>query len=888
MDINQLGGDSAAAPALAALAAAKWRKARDLAKELCKKDRARYLVLLIEANVGLAREMQAKGLTKDAEPVLAYLKTICPPDQWDALRQELEKAPPAMAPTTSRVEADTNSASPAALLAIHWPTVLNAAEACEKGLPVTAAEWAAVDVVVGTLAPLPVQEPGSLGELVAAELTVIRLACTATAEGRWEDAQIGLRSLARQSVFQHWRMFLRGVRHHFLREVEPARRCFTTLPADSGLARAAAVIAGSAAVPGTTRQAPARARADWWLAVSGQPRTLAAAIAEAHITWMKPDVRQTYELLSKAFGKDFPTVQPTLAGLMTAVIMPVSTPRSESEEKRDKQWSQLQRVLMHQSNQAQITCSILRALALRDAADMNPHDLFEEWRAMLALQTKLLGTNALRDSVGWLWLAEQMMLPPQNFGYFGYFGKRSKSPHQHSEHARTALMNAIRSDPEHEAAHLALLHFYNERNETSERNKLLDELVKRFPANKQVLIQTGSLAADRKAFTKALPSLRAARALDPLDRLAQTALTAALIHQVRDLLKKKRPMEAMAAIWEEIETLALDAAGPYHLTLARWTHRVRRAVLEGSDTYAAEAAKLAPSAIQALFFERLLVSLYDGNERLAWKKAWKAALAANPGWRELTALVDTARVACQMKGYGFDEKFLAEQHLNEVFTQVTTQHLLSDPDGILHFIQHTDTSRWNDLEYTGLSSIIFDQRYALSRKLSPYAGKPASHPQQCFASLLLESEEDYFQLTNRFVKQLAAVIDTAQKTGLTTLHEAAQRLQTQLHEKWTRGDEEDDFDDEVDDIFPPPSGTEQLTEADLQAVPLDVLPLIVELGFACQEGRTHVIAELRARALAAGMSGELFDKFVRTAPGPQPKPSGKQRSKPQHPELDLF
>ena len=48
------------------LAAGRWRKARDEFKVLVKKDRVRFLPLLIEANMGLAREMLGKGLVSEA------------------------------------------------------------------------------------------------------------------------------------------------------------------------------------------------------------------------------------------------------------------------------------------------------------------------------------------------------------------------------------------------------------------------------------------------------------------------------------------------------------------------------------------------------------------------------------------------------------------------------------------------------------------------------------------------------------------------------------------------------------------------------------------------------------------------------------------------------
>ena len=70
------------------LAQGRWRKARDEFKVICKIDRAKYLPLLIQANVGLTREMLAKGLVSEAQPVLAYLKTIAAPAELQPLKLE--------------------------------------------------------------------------------------------------------------------------------------------------------------------------------------------------------------------------------------------------------------------------------------------------------------------------------------------------------------------------------------------------------------------------------------------------------------------------------------------------------------------------------------------------------------------------------------------------------------------------------------------------------------------------------------------------------------------------------------------------------------------------------------------------------------------------------
>src|SRR5436190_22864334 len=71
------------------LAARRWRKARDEFKLLVKKDRAKFLPLLIEANVGLVQEMLGKGLVSEAQQVVAYLKTIAPPEVMKSLELQM-------------------------------------------------------------------------------------------------------------------------------------------------------------------------------------------------------------------------------------------------------------------------------------------------------------------------------------------------------------------------------------------------------------------------------------------------------------------------------------------------------------------------------------------------------------------------------------------------------------------------------------------------------------------------------------------------------------------------------------------------------------------------------------------------------------------------------
>jgi hypothetical protein len=94
------------------LAQAKWRKARDELDPLVKADRERYLLLLIQANLGPAREMMAKGQVAEAQQVLSCLAMIAPAAQLRGIELELagkSGAPEASFPKFVAALADPNA-----------------------------------------------------------------------------------------------------------------------------------------------------------------------------------------------------------------------------------------------------------------------------------------------------------------------------------------------------------------------------------------------------------------------------------------------------------------------------------------------------------------------------------------------------------------------------------------------------------------------------------------------------------------------------------------------------------------------------------------------------------------------------------------------------------
>ncbi|MEI7955190.1 MAG: hypothetical protein WCJ66_08480, partial [Verrucomicrobiota bacterium] len=159
----------------------RWRKARDAAKELVKRERERYLPLLIEANIGLTREMFAKGLLKEAATVVEYLATIAPASLVAGLRAELA------APVIKPIAPDPVKTEAAG----WWAAALRVDAAGTAAI--SAADLAAVDLLV-TAALLPSVEDGDERELrLARELAAVRTA--------WHEAGHAVAALAVGAAF---------------------------------------------------------------------------------------------------------------------------------------------------------------------------------------------------------------------------------------------------------------------------------------------------------------------------------------------------------------------------------------------------------------------------------------------------------------------------------------------------------------------------------------------------------------------------------------------------------------------------------------------------------------------------------------------------------------
>jgi hypothetical protein len=885
--LNECADDSAAKPVLGLMAEGRWRKARDAAKDLCKRDRARYLVLLIEANVGLARDMAARGLAKDAATVVAYLETIASPAVVAALREELAKPPPPRDPHER-----TNPG-----LVLDWAAVLRADQAAVEKRSADPADLAAIDRLVPEAFEPQVAAGDERARCLAAELAAVRTACAATGEGRWDEAQEALRGVPAQSVFRHWRMFLRGVRCLFHDQPDTARQCFAGLPPNGAPARAARTFAPRLAPHGPA--APTTSRVALHLAMTGQPAAWTAPLATATADWQGGRRAQAVLGLLGAMKGRFPTTEPGLPALLTDAMLPFRQAMNQQDwadgDQLIPKWDPWDE--RHQQANPAAALAGMRAVCLAEVDAMPTHELVSSWRTVIGLWNRCHGPDPLRDSLAWQWLGETIArkIAPTGSGFPFVEIVGGGNRNGDLTRARSALETAVDRDPGNETAWISLLNVLDRQGDHKTRNKLLDNLARRFPDNKAILMRTGTLAVDRKAFDKGLAALHKALALDPLDRTTRERIAISLLLQIREYRRKNRPQ---GPLWEQLDPVLDDRAPSTHLMLSRWMARVRRALLDTDVAAAAAAAedavRMAPSAAERLFAERMLAGVYRITIRPGWNRDWtEVKRSGSHAWSELQGCLESGTLFSHIKEWSAADLKRCRLHTRELCEAVARDGLDDDPDGLLAFLDHAGPllAQQGPQGDCGVTRCLRCLNDILTRGTKT---KARTDPRLRLAALLID-EHFQSEFTTATPKLFAALYQIEQVAEAKGMSGAVTRVRA-LRERWQRAaqrppqnffdpwgddeddeDDEDEYDDDDDDDGEDVGGEYRTPEALLELLYLGVV-----------NGDPDTVGVATVNLLDIGMSQPEIDGYIAafedSAAARQPNPRKPKAPPPPNPD----
>ena len=459
----------------------QWRKAREELKPLTKMDRPRFLPLLIKANIGLSREMMAKGQVSEAQQVLSYLAGIATTEQLRTAEQELSG--PAT-PSTGNLEKVAREFAEAA------PD--------EK----EEVKLRRADQLV--LAFRPGQEPAGIEPRILAELKAVHEGLMAASLQQWDRLGDMLRIIPHRSAFAHWTGFIKGVAAFHAGDLERAQRFLGSLPEKSVPAQAAQAYM----LWLSPASAPANGASTPRIALEGACRLLGHPgagefLSKAEELWKNRRNKESYRALRDGMP-GFPSLSQDWTGTLTEFYF--NAPHTFSESDRETYVMYFDGLLASSATKN----GVEEMLALRMFA--LGHGERQDWEGYLRLRERLRGPNPRLSSIVYTEIGRDFA----RYRIVTAFSAAEREPVDGGA-AVNCFRKAITLDPNNLQAHLGLVELYKTLGRLSERNRLLDQMVERFPDETRVLVDAAIGCIEREAYVKALGYLEQAQSLDQLD-----------------------------------------------------------------------------------------------------------------------------------------------------------------------------------------------------------------------------------------------------------------------------------------------------------------------------------------------------------------------------------
>lgn len=510
----------------------KFRKARDAFKSLHKSQPARALPLLIDANLGLAHEMMAKGLVSEANQVLAYLKTIAPADF---------NLPLTAAATAANPRDAWSSMVPLAAQRL-------ATSPTQSDSSIRAAD----EIMLGASSPDHSGHPDAKAILTAFELGY----GSATAE---ETTKL-LRSVPRASPFSHWVLFFKGMTALESGNHARAADCFRRVPENSLLQASISALLTVCGAPVTPQ--PSSRTVHVLCSWAGHPR-LAEPLLLAEPLWRKKQRAKAFTLLTK----NVPGLFCWGAGRFNADLTRFLTGEFVKTHSDRTDYNEAVLTYVLGSSRTIARASVDRTYFTIDLADFTAcaHSHF-------SAALKNLESISHATSLSPAMLSRIFTNLAEN-----YITAVKEDPYDECNppNAKKALEQALKHDPDNLRAWLMQCDLLSMGKDTAAYHRFLDDLTKRFPTQKEVLIRNGDCCTERKTYTKALRNFENAKKIDAVDPRIARGILRAHLGIAEEAYKKRQPSKAN---WGLIESLASsNKSCPEH---SLWRLRVRRIILE--------------------------------------------------------------------------------------------------------------------------------------------------------------------------------------------------------------------------------------------------------------------------------------------------------------------
>ncbi|MBT8338540.1 MAG: hypothetical protein HKP58_12900 [Desulfatitalea sp.] len=542
------GGSNIEAEAISHLSAGRYRQAVDVFKQLHKKAPERHLDGLQAAYAGLYRQRLAKGMLDEAAMVLA----------------QLNKLSPAAANAASlMLHLKRGQFAKAAEAAVH---ILSRSDGLNDEVS------AAVDTLVTAFdrkAPLD-----DLSASMRSDLEGIYEALQKLSEGDIDGALKAVKSISIRSAFSSWKWLVKGMCAFYAHDDPKAIAALEKIRPQSAPALTAKpfldLIQSAPLGDATAKDTFLTAN---MCRIAGFEAE-AEAIARAQYLWTINRHRDSHAHLVAALPA-FPSITAGLSLTLSELYY-----NRCFDLPKEQGFDYLKKITLKngRSHPAEDFWA-QRTLALF-SEQINEMEaiILEQWENFISICYSVAPDDSrgvqrlVYGHVGDLFSRETQGDAP--FGFFP-FRRRGKGPIlRNAELAEYCYNAAIEASPDTLQPQLSLAAFLEKTGESSRLNKLLDQMIRQFPGEKEVLTKAGLRCLARKAYVKAMKYLEQASALDPTDQHLQQRIIRGCILSARQYSKKGVVDKARALLVRALETAEahLDHFYRGHAYLyARWS-----------------------------------------------------------------------------------------------------------------------------------------------------------------------------------------------------------------------------------------------------------------------------------------------------------------------------
>ena len=520
------------------LESGRYRKAKDGFKELYALNKEKYLPALLESYKGMVKQMLDNGQTEEAKIVVEHIRTLDPNFNADRILTQIK---------IKKSDSDT--------VVIEYINSL-----LRERIDLSNDELVnAADFIVTAFNDFPVLESGR--PELNNELCAVKKALELVCEEKFSEALDAVKNIKRNSMFSHWKLFLKGIAAFYTKDDTKCRDAFKMLPVNSLPYNAAepflfimdwtlfknrekgytTISKNASKLTGLDKYAVTIPKAEYLWKI-GRYKESFTHINSNHPGFLIEDRGLDANLTMFFYNAVFHIPDSAVDDYMSTLGF---FHEPDLDDKR--------KMLPF----SKIAANLLNEVAPDEV-------IIDVWEIFLDNYKDVHGSNNKLNAIVFAHLGKifTALEVPDELSFL--VTDKKVGGIRNKELAVRYIEKSIKCNGSDKNVYLLLLKVYELLKEKSKQNKLMDTMIKQFPDDKDVLVSTGEACIKRKVFFKGVKYLEKALSLDSIDRNTKKSLIIGYLNQSIGNYKKGKNI-AGSETFEKAINLGLPSSLDFHV-----------------------------------------------------------------------------------------------------------------------------------------------------------------------------------------------------------------------------------------------------------------------------------------------------------------------------------